>query len=302
MNLWNFSKLVPINGLKVRLDDYINLIRLNRPAGIYPLLFPCLFGCALAYKSPDAVISVYRLIYFMLLFAIGSVVMRSAGCIINDIFDQKFDILVSRTRNRALVAGKVTKKQAIILLFVLLLFGLLILLQFNQKVVLLGFFSLFLAVIYPLTKRITYFPQVFLGITYNIGVLMASLAILQKINISAIILYVTTIIWTVIYDTIYAYQDIEDDLKIGVKSTAVKFASSGKKIMILLNIAMFSGFILLGKINDWSLYYYFLALIANGYLLFGLIKCDLKNPKDCSEAFKSTLNFSLIILTAIIFG
>jgi 4-hydroxybenzoate polyprenyltransferase len=284
------------------LNNYISLIRLNRPIGIWLLLFPCLFASILAYKDPSLAISIYRLIFFIILFTIGAIIMRSAGCIINDIFDQKFDILVSRTKGRALVSGKISKKQALMTLFILLLLGLLILLQFNQKVVFLGVFSLFLVIIYPLTKRITYFPQIFLGITYNIGVLMASLAILQKITPAIAILYITTIVWTLIYDTIYAYQDIEDDLKIGVKSTAIKFANQGRKILILLNIIVFFGFILIGVISNLAPFYYFIVLIANSYLLTGILKCNFQDPANCLEIFKANANFGLMILIAIIFG
>jgi 4-hydroxybenzoate polyprenyltransferase len=302
MNLWQFFKSLLKNLTLSNLDDYINLIRLNRPIGIWLLLLPCLFGSVLAYKNQASLVSAYQLVFFVILFIIGAAVMRSAGCIINDIFDQKFDILVARTSNRALVAGKITKKQALIALFILLFVGLLILLQFNQKVILLGVFSLFLAIIYPLTKRITYFPQVFLGITYNIGALMASLAILQKITLPIAILYITTIIWTVMYDTIYAYQDIQDDLRIGVKSTAIKFADHGRKILLLLNIIIFSGFILIGITSNFGIFYYFMILLASSYLLTGILKCDFGNPANCLEIFKSNTNFGLMILTAIIFG
>ncbi len=302
MNLWQFFKSLIKNANIGNLDNYISLIRLNRPIGIWLLLFPCLFASVLAYKDPSSVISIYQLIFFIILFTIGSIIMRSAGCIINDIFDQKFDILVSRTSSRALVSGKISKRQALVTLLILLLLGLLILLQFNQKVVFLGIFSLFLAIIYPLTKRITHFPQVFLGITYNIGVLMASLAILQKITPGIAILYITAIIWTLIYDTIYAYQDIEDDLRIGVKSTAIKFANKGRKILILFNIIIFFGFILIGIISSFSPFYYFIISIANSYLLTGILKCNFKDPANCLEIFKSNANFGLMILIAIISG
>lgn len=283
----------------MNLSKYFDLTRLNRPIGIWLLLFPCLFGSVISYRHPDAMISIHELVIYMILFTVGSVIMRSAGCIINDFFDQKFDTLVLRTKNRALASGKVSKNEAIILLLILLFFGFLILLQFNQKVIFLGIFSLFLVIFYPLTKRITYFPQVFLGFTYNIGVLMASLAMLQEITISAAILYLTMIIWTLIYDTIYAYQDIEDDLKIGVRSTAIKFGKQGKKILIILNFLMFFGFISVGIINYVDLFYYLMVLIACGYLLLKVINCDFDDPKSCLEVFKSNSNFGLMVLIAM---
>ncbi len=302
MNLPKFYLSPVKNIIATQFGDYINLTRLNRPIGIWLLLLPCLFGSVFAYKDLASLISIYKLIFFIILFTIGAVIMRDAGCIINDIFDQKFDILVSRTKDRALASGKISKKAALITLSLLLLLGLLILLQFNQKVVFLGIFSLFLIIIYPLTKRITYFPQIFLGFIFNIGILLSSLAILEKITIPGILLYVSAIIWTIIYDTIYAYQDIEDDLKIGVKSTAIKFASNGKKILVLLNFLMFFSFILVGIVSNWDGFYYLMIVIANGYLLSGILKCDFNDPKNCLEIFKSNFNFGLMILTAIIFG
>ena len=156
--------------------------------------------------------------------------MRSAGCVINDLFDKKFDEKILRTKNRPLASGKVSRFEALILLGLLLILGFVILLQFNFKTILSGFFALALVATYPLMKRVTHYPQIFLGLTFNFGILMSGLVFLEKITLDFIILYIAGIIWTVIYDTIYAYRDIEDDLKIGVKSTAIKFICEIQKI------------------------------------------------------------------------
>ncbi len=211
------------------LSNYIKLTRLNQPTGIWLLFLPCLFGIFLALKKlPNfETIEAARII---LLFLAGSIVMRSAGCVINDLIDQKFDEKVERTKNRPLAAKKISRRAALILLGVLLFLGFLILLQFNTRTILSGFAALALVASYPLMKRITHYPQVFLGLTFNFGVLMASLALLENIGIGAVILYFACIIWTVIYDTIYAYQDIDDDLKIALKSTQISFNKNPKKI------------------------------------------------------------------------
>jgi len=281
--------------------NYIKLIRLNQITGIFLLLLPCLFGLSLALKNIDHFPKSLA-IYYLLLFSLGSVIMRSAGCIINDLLDYKFDQKVSRTKNRPIASGAISKSQALTLLMTLLTFGLIILLQFNQRTFISGFVALVLLATYPLMKRITYYPQVFLGITFNFGILMTSLAVLDKITLLSAILYTSCIIWTLIYDTIYAFQDIEDDLKIGVKSSAIKFSYNPKKILTLLNLLMFLSLIYLGYLANFNPGFFVIILSASFFLDGIISKCDLENPKSCLKSFKMNIWVGLLILLAIILG
>ncbi|OFW80997.1 MAG: hypothetical protein A2887_01825 [Alphaproteobacteria bacterium RIFCSPLOWO2_01_FULL_40_26] len=282
-------------------SNHLKLVRLHQPTGIWLLFLPCLFGIFLAIKKLPA-LNVVETFHIIFLFFIGSIVMRSAGCIINDLFDQKFDEKVARTRNRPLVCGKVSRRQALILLTLLLFLGLLILLQFNLKTILSGFFALVLVISYPLMKRITYYPQIFLGLTFNFGILMSSLAILETIDVSSLILYFCCMIWTVIYDTIYAFQDIEDDLHIGVKSTAIKFQNSPKKILLSLSVMMYLGLIYLGLREEFKTDFFAILFLPFFFLIYKIKKCDFKNSKNCMAIFKANLWIGVLILTAIIAG
>ncbi|MBM5781990.1 MAG: 4-hydroxybenzoate polyprenyltransferase [Pelagibacterales bacterium] len=279
---------------------YINLARLNRPTGIYLLFLPCLFGIFLSLKKTDFTLA--KSLYFIFIFALGSIFMRSAGCIINDFFDRKFDILVQRTKNRPLASEKITQKEALLFLILLLLVSFLLILQFNKYTILSGFFALILVVTYPLMKRITYYPQIFLGLTFNFGIIISSLAILEKITFECFLLYLSAIIWTLIYDTIYAYQDIEDDLKVGIKSTAIKFGNQPQAILIALTIAMFSLLIYMGISKMFSIWFF--ALIAAAFIILFTksITCDFKNPKDCLKVFKDNVFIGSLISLAILLG
>lgn len=279
-------------------SPYLRLIRLHQPTGIWLLFLPCLFGIFLAEKftfPPKGEVS--RIIF---LFFVGSVVMRSAGCVINDLLDQKFDTLVARTKNRPLAAGEISQKRALILLGVLLLLGLVILLQFNFLTILSGLVALGLVATYPLMKRVTYYPQIFLGLTFNFGILMSSLALLGTLKFSTLLLYFSAIIWTVIYDTIYAFQDIEDDLRFGVKSTAIKFQKEPQKILNWLALLMLTTLILLGFTADLSFGYFFVILISCSALIAQIKKRD---PRQNSLAlFKANVWVGVGIATAILIG
>lgn len=268
--------------------NYIKLARLNQPIGIFLLFLPCLFGIALASKMQINLENNFsEIVYFSLLFFIGSIVMRSAGCVVNDILDYKFDRQVKRTKSRPLAQGDLSFNQAIVFLTILLLIGLLILVQFNVKTIFSGFFALILLITYPLMKRFTYYPQLFLGLTFNFGIIMASFAVFDEVRFEFFILYFSAIIWTVIYDTVYAFQDIEDDLKIGVKSSAIKFSKNPKKILSILNFIMFISLIYLG----WHVKFgsgFFLAILSASFLLDGkIVKCDLKNSGECLSFLRS---------------
>jgi 4-hydroxybenzoate polyprenyl transferase len=281
--------------------NYIRLTRLNQPTGILLLFLPCLFGIFLALKklsNPDF----SEITHVIFLFFMGAFIMRCAGCVVNDVFDQKFDAKVARTKNRPLASGAVSQFGALIILGLLLLPGFIVLLQFNLKTILSGFIALALIVIYPLMKRITYYPQVFLGLTFNFGILMSNLAILQKITWETIILYVAAIIWTIIYDTIYAYQDIEDDLRIAVKSTAISFQKNPQKALIWLTFTMFLTLILLGWKCKFGFGFFLVILTADLLLNHKIKKCDFQNPQNCLKIFKENIWVGFLILIAIILG
>ncbi len=281
--------------------NYIELARLNQPTGILLLFLPCVMGIALALKFLPSFDGL-ELTKIIFLFFIGSIIMRSAGCIINDLSDQKFDEQVERTRNRPLASKKISRKSAFYFLATLLFFGLIILLQFNLATIMSGFAAMLLVIAYPLMKRITYYPQIFLGLTFNFGILMAGLALLGSLNSKIMILYFSCIIWTVIYDSIYAYQDIEDDVKIGVKSTAIKFSKNPKAILTYLNFAMFLTLVYLGWKAEFESGFFLGILVADLFLNHKIKSCDFADPQKCLKVFKANIWVGLLILIAIILG
>lgn len=225
---------------------FIILSRLDQPIGIWLLLLPALWSITLAGGIN------YDSIYIMALFAIGAIVMRSAECVINDIFDKDIDSKIARTADRPIASGEISRKSAVVFTICLLLIGAIILFQLNTYTILLGFVSLPLIIAYPLMKRITWWPQLFLGITINFGALMGWSAVSGHLSITAFLIYASGIFWTLGYDTIYAHQDINDDELVGVKSTARLFGENSKTwvgifylaTMIFLSIA-FGGFLFL---------------------------------------------------------
>ena len=204
---------------------FIQLTRLNKPIGFLLLFWPCLWGLTLGYYFVGETTLYLK---HVVLFFLGSVLMRSAGCIFNDIVDKDFDKKVQRTKQRPIASNKISVFNAFIYIVFLCLIGLLILLQFNWLTISLGICSLILVFSYPFMKRITYWPQLFLGLTFNWGIIMGWTSITNYISIEPIILYVAAIFWTLGYDTIYGLQDIRDDEIIGIKSTSIKFKNNAK--------------------------------------------------------------------------
>lgn len=200
---------------------YIRLARLDRPIGTWLLLFPCWWSLVLASPVPQTV-----QLWYALLFAIGAVVMRGAGCTLNDILDRNIDARVERTRSRPLPSGEVTLAQAIMFFVVQCLIGLVVLVQFNAQTITIGVSSMLLVVTYPLMKRITYWPQFFLGLTFNWGALVGWVAMTGTLSWSPLVLYLGGIFWTLGYDTIYAHQDKQDDVEAGVKSLALRLGEN----------------------------------------------------------------------------
>ena len=201
---------------------FLDLIRFNKPIGFMLLMWPCWFGLAYSGKS------FYNLIYLYFLFFLGSFLMRSAGCIINDLIDIKIDSQITRTFNRPLASKNISILSALIFLFVLLLLSFIILIQFSIITIIIGLLSVPIIILYPFMKRITYWPQLILGLVFSWGVFITSIELFGKIKLDYCLLYLACIFWTLSYDTIYAYQDRQDDINNNVKSTAVLLGEKGK--------------------------------------------------------------------------
>ena len=274
------------------LKIFINLTRLNKPIGFMLLFWPCSWGLAYAYNFNQ---DLNTFLYYLLLFFLGSILMRSAGCIVNDIVDKDLDREVQRTKGRPIAAGKISIKKSFSYVVSLCALAFLILIQFNLLTIILGLGSMILAFSYPFMKRITYWPQLFLGLTFNWGIIMAWAAVNNNISYEIIALYISAIFWTLGYDTIYGTQDIKDDEIIGVKSTSIKFKES---IKLFIGSSYFVTLIILGYlfkhefgINILTILFILFAMS----LLFQLIKFDKTKPEKCLMLFKMN-NFSGFIL------
>ena len=280
------------------LKIFIELTRLNKPIGYMLLFWPCAWGLAYAYQFNQ---NFNLLIYYLFLFFTGSVLMRSAGCIFNDIVDKDYDKKVKRTKSRPIASGKISVKKSLIYVLLLCAVAFLVLIQFNLLTIILGLGSMLLAFSYPFMKRITYWPQLFLGVTFNWGFIMAWASITNIVNYEIFILYLSAIFWTLGYDTIYGAQDMSDDEIIGLKSTAIKFKKNIKLFIffsyfmsILLTIYFFKNYI---GINAFTL----LLLLFISTLIFQVIKFDKSNATLCLKIFKMN-NYSGLILFFTIFS
>ena len=211
-----------------QLNLFIELTRLKKPIGFMLLFWPCIWGLTLVYDFNS---SLNNYFFFGSLFLAGSILMRSAGCIVNDIVDKNFDKKVERTKNRPIASGKISVKLALIYSIVLCGLAFLVLINFNKFTIYMALLSMPLAFTYPLMKRITYWPQLFLGITFNYGLVLAWISISNEVSLVALVFYFGAIFWTLGYDTIYGFQDIKDDEIIGVKSTSIKFKNDPKKFL-----------------------------------------------------------------------
>ena len=279
---------------------FIELTRLNKPIGFMLLFWPCLWGLTLAFNFKE---NLNIFLFYTFLFLGGSILMRSAGCIVNDIADKNFDKLVERTKNRPIASGKISIKIASIYAFILCGFAFLILINFNKLTILMALISMPLAFTYPLMKRFTYWPQLFLGITFNYGLFLAWISIENEISIIPIIFYLGAIFWTLGYDTIYGYQDIKDDEIIGVKSTSIKFKNKPKNFLIFCYLTFIISLILIGILMNFKFLYFVFLLIPTAHLLiFQIKKLNISLPFDCLNKFKSNNFLGLIIFINILVG
>ena len=280
------------------LKIFIDLTRLNKPIGFMLLFWPCSWGLAYAYNLNR---DLNTLLYYLLLFFLGSVLMRSAGCIFNDIVDKDIDKEVYRTRQRPIAAEKISIKKSFFYVVLLCTLAFLILIQFNLLTIILGLGSMLLAFSYPFMKRITYWPQLFLGLTFNWGMVMAWAAVNSNIPPEIIIFYISAIFWTLGYDTIYGVQDVVDDEIIGMKSTAIKFKNNIKLFVSSCYLLTFSLIAYLFKesmgFNIFTLFLlmFFLSLIYQ----LKIFKKD--DPNSCLKAFKTNNLSGLLIFLCIFF-
>lgn len=275
------------------LRPYLRLARLDRPIGIWLLFFPCFWGVALASSGlPDASL--------LLLFGLGAIVMRSAGCTFNDIVDREFDAKVERTQGRPLASGAVSVANAGLFLSVLLLAGLGVLLFFNRFTVLLGAASLVLVLLYPYAKRFTHWPQFVLGLTFNWGALLGWTAVKGEIDAAALALYGGAVFWTLAYDTIYAHQDKADDLLIGVKSTAIRLGPRTKPFLFAFyGVALFL-FAASGMLAGLSWFFYAGLGLLGAHFVWQVVDLKIDRPGDCLQKFKSNQWAGLILALAIL--
>ena len=283
-----------------QLNLFIELIRLKKPIGFMLLFWPCAWGLTLVYDFNNN-LNVY--LFYLILFFLGSVLMRSAGCIVNDILDKEFDKKVSRTKDRPLASNKISIGVAIIYVLILCFLALIVLLNFNIFTIALALGSMPLAFTYPLMKRFTYWPQLFLGITFNYGLILGWTAISGQLNVIPIIFYFGAIFWTLGYDTIYGYQDIKDDEIIGLKSTSIKFKDKSKIFLFICYSVLILSLILGGYLMNFSsLYFLFLAIPIIHLFYYQIRLFNSKSSTICLKLFKSNNLFGLIILLNILLG
>ncbi len=274
------------------ISPYLRLARMDRPIGTWLLLFPCWWSAVLAaIASPEPTINWLALI----LFAIGALVMRGAGCAFNDYVDRDFDAQVTRTKSRPIPSGQVSPNQALIFVVVLSLIGLLVLLQFNWFTILLGIGSLGLVALYPFMKRFTYWPQLVLGLTFNWGALMGWAAHHGSLAIAPILLYAGAVCWTLGYDTIYAHQDKEDDLMLGLKSTAIKFGEQTLSWVSGFYIATFVLWAVAAFIAGASLISFIALALVALHLAWQVATLDITDADNCLKRFRSNRDVGFIL-------
>ena len=277
---------------------FIQLTRLNQPTGFLLLFWPCAWGLTLAYYF-NGDTNLY--LKHILLFFSGSVLMRSAGCIFNDIVDRNLDKKVQRTKERPVASGKVSVSEAFIYIVFLCLSGLLILLQFNWLTIVLGMSSMTLVFAYPFMKRITYWPQLFLGLTFNWGIIMGWTSMTNSISIEPLILYLSAIFWTLGYDTIYGLQDIRDDEIIGVKSTSIKFKNNVKAFVGSCYCLCVLFILIMFLMMDLSKYLLLLTIPFIISFVYQIKMFNKDDPKSCLAAFRNN-NLSGFLIFIFIFS
>ena len=279
------------------MKKYSQLLRLDQPIGYLLLMMPCFWGVLAASNSYQ---EVSENLYYFLIFAVGSIIMRSAGCVINDLFDKDLDKYVLRTAQRPLASGTISSTEAIIIFILLNLCGLAILLTLNLLAIIIGLISFMLFIVYPLMKRFTYWPQFFLGITFNVGCLIGYASVENILNIQIAFLYLAGIFWTLGYDTIYAHQDRSDDLDIGIKSTAILFGEKTKYWVAVFYSLMLLSLFSFGVFNQTNFLFFIGLFFIAMHLYYQIKKLDINNSKGCLKIFKSNQQVGILVVLAIL--
>ena len=283
-----------------QLNLFVSLARLKKPIGYMLLFWPCIWGLTLVYDFSEE-LDIY--LFYSILFFLGSVLMRSAGCIVNDILDKNFDKKVSRTKDRPIASGKISITLGLGYAFILCLLAFLVLINFNYFTIFLALASMPLAFTYPLMKRYTYWPQLFLGITFNYGLILGWTSIQGQLDIVPIIFYFGAIFWTLGYDTIYGYQDIKDDEIIGLKSTSIKFKGNPKIFLTICYLTLVFALTIGGYLMNFNIIYFLFLLFPLLHLfLFQIKNFESDNPSTCLRLFKSNNFLGLIIFVNILIG
>ena len=283
-----------------QLNLFIELTRLKKPIGFMLLFWPCAWGLTLAYDFSSSLKTYF---FYLILFFLGSVLMRSAGCIVNDILDRKFDEKVFRTKDRPIASGKISVKLGLFYASILCLVAFLVLINFNFFTIIIALASMPLAFTYPLMKRLTYWPQLFLGITFNYGLILGWTSINAEINLLPLIFYCGAIFWTLGYDTIYGFQDIKDDEIIGLKSTSIKFKSNPIIFLYICYTIFLLSLIMVGYLNEFNnLYFIFLAIIIYQMYILQIKKFNSSEPLSCFKIFKSNNILGILIFVSLLTG
>ena len=278
----------------------IELSRFKKPIGYMLLFWPCAWGLTIAYDFSGEKITYF---YHLTLFLLGAILMRSAGCIVNDIADRRFDKKVYRTKNRPITSGRVSVVRGIIYSLILCLIALIVLLQFNLLTIILALLSMPLAFTYPLMKRYTYWPQLFLGITFNYGLILGWTSVTNEINIIPLIFYLGAIFWTLGYDTIYGFQDIKDDEIIGLKSTSIKFKNKPKEFLYMSYSFFLLSLIIIGVQMNFNKIYFIIMFLIGCHLFIVQIKnLNIKNSINCLKIFKSNNSLGMIVFVTLLIG
>ena len=283
-----------------QLNLFVELTRLRKPIGYMLLFWPCAWGLTLIYDFSNNLQIYFN---YLLLFFLCSVFMRSPGCIVNDILDRKFDQRVDRTQDRPIASGKITIKIGLLYVLILCSLAFLILINFNYFTIIIALASMPLAFTYPLMKRFTYWPQLFLGITFNYGLILGWTCISEQISLTPLIFYVGAIFWTLGYDTVYGFQDIKDDEIIGVKSTSIKFKGTAKIFLILCYLFLISSLAIGGLIMNFNMIYFLFLLVPMVHLFFYQINTfNSQDPSSCLKVFRSNNYLGVIIFFNILIG
>lgn len=294
---WNrVLRLINKHQLFVEKQPLLRLMRLDKPAGFYLILLPCLWTLLFAANS------FLDILLYAPIFILGALIIRGAGCVINDILDIKYDRQVNRTKDRPIASNEISIKSALKFLGVLLLSAALLLLTLPWKAVLIGISYIIPIMLYPLMKRFIDFPQVILGIVFNLGIFLAWFSVREQISLVPIMVYIASVFWTIGYDTIYALQDKQDDLKAGVKSLAIRLGNKAQDAIRNFYV-VFILLILLAGFNSFMGSLFYVMIVVAAYQLYWQAETvDINDPKDCGKKFKSNVELGFIVLVGIVLG